>query len=122
MQYNLLLDLDQGLYVSEEDLTLNDLREFGIGIAAIIIQVFSIVTFIRWFRRAYFNTHSRALNPAYEEGWAAGSWFVPILNLFRPYQIMKEIDKETSNLIAKEVKNRLQHTKTLLDFGGHFGY
>ncbi|MEK7256950.1 MAG: DUF4328 domain-containing protein, partial [Bacteroidota bacterium] len=33
------------------------------------------------------------------EGWAAGSWFVPILNLFRPYHIMKEIWDKTQEQI-----------------------
>jgi hypothetical protein len=29
------------------------------------------------------------------EGWAAGCWFVPFINLYRPYQIMKELFQET---------------------------
>ncbi len=40
--------------------------------------------------------------PDFSSGWVVGSWFVPFLNLFRPYQIMKYIrdksDPETANL------------------------
>lgn len=55
-----------------------------------------IVAFILWFRRAYFNAHRFALTPLrYSEGWAAASWFVPVLNLFRPVRIMRELWYET---------------------------
>ncbi|HYF29804.1 MAG TPA: DUF4328 domain-containing protein [Chitinophagaceae bacterium] len=58
----------------------------------LIVRIITIVLFIRWFRRAYYNLHMAAPHEAsYEEGWAAGAWFVPILNLFRPYQIMEEV-------------------------------
>lgn len=63
--------------------------------------IVSATTFIMWFRRAYANLHRLdgvvILN--HTEGWAAGAWFVPILNLFRPFEIMKEIWWETQNNI-----------------------
>lgn len=42
---------------------------------------------------------------AFSEGWAAGSWFVPILNLFRPYQIMKELYERTHDYISARDEN-----------------
>ncbi len=54
-----------------------------------------------WFRRAYFNLHQKVSYLSHSEGWAAGSWFVPIVNLYRPYQIMKEIYVETKELFTK---------------------
>ncbi|MEC8831353.1 MAG: DUF4328 domain-containing protein, partial [Bacteroidota bacterium] len=98
LQYDLLLKIQEGFYVSDHEITSNDLREGIIGVVITILYVVSVITFIRWFRRAYYNLSSRT-DIRYDEGWAAGSWFVPILNLFRPYQIMKEIDDESSNLI-----------------------
>ncbi|HYE53518.1 MAG TPA: DUF4328 domain-containing protein [Chitinophagaceae bacterium] len=63
-----------------------------VGLLAVTLRIVTIVFFIRWFRRAYNNLHAIAPEEASQpEGWAAGAWFVPILNLFRPYQIMKEI-------------------------------
>jgi hypothetical protein len=35
------------------------------------------------------------------EGWAAGSWFVPIVSFYRPYQIMKELYEESIELLEK---------------------
>jgi hypothetical protein len=33
----------------------------------------------------------------YSSGWAVGYFFVPLLNLFRPYQVMQEIWKASEN-------------------------
>lgn len=60
--------------------------------ASIALYYLVAVFFIMWFRRAYYNL--QAANPGYasfSEGWAAGAWFVPIMNLFRPFQMMREI-------------------------------
>ena len=80
----------------------NDTREQIIGIIYLIAHVISAVTFIQWFRRAYFNLHLKVNHLSHSEGWAAGSWFVPIVNLYRPYQIMKELYLETEALLTKK--------------------
>ena len=42
--------------------------------------------------RAYTNLHSLGMEPLrLRAGWAVGGWFVPILNLVRPKQIMSDI-------------------------------
>ena len=82
-----------------EEANANDMREQIIAIVTIVAFIISTVTFIMWFRRAYFNLHQRINNLSYSEGWAAGSWFVPILNLFRPYQIMKELYERTKSFL-----------------------
>jgi hypothetical protein len=69
------------------------------NIVVLIIQVLylpvyivSFVIYLIWVRRSYRNLHSLQLKQTeYSSGWAIGSYFVPILNLFRPYSIMKEI-------------------------------
>lgn len=71
---------------------LSDTVQFWLGITSICVSIATIITFIHWFRRAYYNL--RIINPSaatLEEGWAAGAWFVPILNWWRPFSIMKEI-------------------------------
>lgn len=75
-----------------------------IFLSKVFIVTFSIssVTFILWFRRAYYNLHRKTPYLTFSEGWAAGSWFVPILNLIRPYQIMKEIYVETKALLVRK--------------------
>jgi hypothetical protein len=77
------------------------MREQIIGVLYLIVYIISTVTFIQWFRRAYFNLHLRVDYLLHTEGWAAGSWFVPVISLFRPYQIMKELYEESIELLEK---------------------
>ena len=57
-----------------------------------LIFIVAVIIYFIWVRQAYRNLHSLQLEPTeYSSGWAIGSYFVPILNLFRPYSMMKEI-------------------------------
>lgn len=101
-QYDLLQTVANGGEISMETATANDTRQHVIGIIFLIVYIISVVTFIQWFRRAYFNLHLKVTNLSQPEGWAAGSWFVPIICLYLPYQIMKEIYQETKELLDQK--------------------
>ena len=84
--------------------SLSDTLDIIVAVVDIAIAITAAILFIRWFRRAYYNLHMAAPGEAnYEEGWAAGAWFVPILNLFRPYQIMREIWEGTQRAIPHRI-------------------
>ena len=96
--------MQNGNYTQEEA-TANDVRHQAIAYSNVAIYIVCIVLFIMWFRRAYNNLNlSERVYTKYPEGWAAGAWFVPFLNLARPYFIMKEIwektQEATHNLIS----------------------
>ena len=95
LQYELLTQLSNGVEIPNYKLEQNDSREQLLGVVTLIVSIISAVTFIQWFRRAYFNLHSLVPNLTYTEGWAAGSWFVPIIGFYRPYQIMMELYNKT---------------------------
>jgi hypothetical protein len=101
-QYHLLQTIANGGYVSDAVAAANDTREGIAGILYTVAFIISAVTFILWFRRAYYNLHQKVSYLADSDGWAAGSWFVPIMNLYRPYQIMKELYLETKELFIKK--------------------
>ncbi len=102
LQYILLDNYNKTGVLDPTEANNNDLREQIVGIANAVIHVISIVTFIMWFRRAYYNLHQKTIYLNHSEGWAAGAWFVPFLNLVRPYQIMKELYNETRNLLYEK--------------------
>jgi hypothetical protein len=104
-QFNLLRGVSNGAEISMETAAANDKREQIIAIIYMIVFIFSAVTFIQWFRRAYFNLHQKVNYLSQTEGWAAGSWFVPVLHLYRPYQIMKELYQKTKELLIKKGMN-----------------
>lgn len=55
LQYELLLDMKNGSLITEAEMTSNDLREGALGLLSLALQITSVVTFIIWFRRAYYN-------------------------------------------------------------------
>lgn len=73
------------------------------GILFFILFIASAITFIMWFRRAYFNLHQIGNDLLYGEGWAAGSWFIPVLNLYMPYQIMKDLYTKTNSVLSQNL-------------------
>ncbi|MBA3971159.1 MAG: DUF4328 domain-containing protein [Bacteroidetes bacterium] len=100
VQYRLLKNAESGIEITSDQADTNDLRQQVIAIIQVLLILGTIITFVMWFHRAYKNLHRvSAPNLQYTSGWAAGSWFVPFLNLGRPYLIMKEIWNETQNFI-----------------------
>jgi hypothetical protein len=84
-----IFSIAQGSYYWAIDMPVLGLSMFT---GYLITSILSSVLFLQWFRRAYHNLHKAgAKNLITTEGWAVGSWFVPILNLIRPYEIMREI-------------------------------
>lgn len=94
---NLLSDLAQMNLVSSGSFTnaraeANDMRQAVLGAVYTVAYLITGVTFLRWIYRANLNCHG--FNPdamRFTPGWSVASFFIPILNLFRPYQAMKEI-------------------------------
>jgi hypothetical protein len=83
--------------------TSDTLRQVAV-IVRLIIIILSAVFFIMWFRRAYYNLHTLPWsNARYAEGWAAGSWFVPIIGFWWPYQIMIDIWRGTQNAVRERL-------------------
>jgi hypothetical protein len=100
MQYRMLVSASEGMQFSEEAINGNDSRQQLIGIIQLLLILATIVFFIMWFHRAYKNLHRLGINTLqYTQGWAIGGWFVPFLNLVRPYTIMKEIWKNTQEYV-----------------------
>jgi len=111
-QYELLKSAANGDTITHEAAASNDLRQQIILITFIVLYFISAFTFIRWFRRAYFNLHTKTIYLYHSEGWAAGCWFTPFINLYRPYQIMKELYEVTEYILNERIENYTKKTTT----------
>ncbi len=83
-----------GFDITDSEAAANDIRILIITIFQIVIFITTSIIFLFWENRAFKNLSplgSIGLN--YSSGWAVGAYFVPILGLFRPFQIMREIWK-----------------------------
>lgn len=85
-----LLDRMETSSATEEEITANDAREQALGIAKLALYVVTAIVFLVWFHRAYANLESFG-HARRHPSWAVGGWIVPILSLFRPFQITREI-------------------------------
>jgi hypothetical protein len=101
----LLARMRSGVAVADADADRTDLVVAGSAVIMVIGFIGSIITFCLWTHRAHRNLQPlRASGLRYTSGWAVGSFFVPILNLFRPYQIMQEIARGSDpNTIGEDI-------------------
>ena len=92
-----LTSLDPNAVVEELDLAASELVYSLVALAQLAALIIAGVFFIRWFHLAYLNLESFSDQPlTYSSSWTIWGFFVPVLNLFRPYQLMREIWTRTS--------------------------
>jgi hypothetical protein len=61
------------------------------------VHVLVEVLFFIWIFYANKNSRVLATNIKFTPGWAVANFFIPVINLFRPYQIVQEIWKVSEN-------------------------
>lgn len=92
------LDLLGSGHFTREAGRANDVREQVIGLFQLALFVFTTVIFGRWIVRAHRNVRAQgAQDLRITPGWALGYFFVPIVNLWRPYQAMCDLWKASHN-------------------------
>jgi len=92
LQLDLLNEIKAGRTPAPEQLDSNDLRQQIIGSAAFVNFVVLMVIFCVWVYRANYNARQLgAIDMKFSPGWAVGWYFIPIANLWKPYQAMCEI-------------------------------
>ena len=68
----------------------------GIGVIVTLFQIGIAIPVCMFLYRANANLRAMGNNRLeFTPGWCAGWWFVPIMNLFKPYQLTKEIYHES---------------------------
>ncbi len=102
LEYRFLSDINSGVYVTQESLYVvaeaNDARQFVVAIAQLIALVGLGILICIWIYRANYNARQLgAEGMVFTPGWSVGWYFIPIFNLWKPYQAMKEIWKASSN-------------------------
>ena len=66
-----------------------------LGLATIAVYIATVVVFLMWLYRVSNNVASFGETRQTSAGWAVGYFFIPIANLFMPYQAIKEIWKKS---------------------------
>jgi hypothetical protein len=66
-----------------------------LGLATIAVYIATVVVFLMWLYRVSNNVAAFGATTQHSSGWAVGSFFVPIMNLFVPYQAVRDIWKKS---------------------------
>lgn len=98
-----LQSLDPTAVIEELELAASELAYALVGIAQLAALIIAAVLFIRWFHLAHRNLASLSDQVAIRDSrWTIWGFFVPILNLIRPQQMMREIWTITSDRWQEE--------------------
>ncbi len=82
----------RGGVVSEAELGSNAIQQAFVGITQTLVFLVTAVLFLIWMYRSHRNLSALgAEGLRFRGGWVVGYWFIPVLNLYRPYQVMREI-------------------------------
>jgi len=91
-QHEMLVGVQRGAELTEEQANANDSREQFIAIVTLLLFIGTAVCWLRWQHRAYANLRLiGSRDTEHTPGWSVGYWFIPLINLFRPYQITAEL-------------------------------
>ncbi len=91
LEYELVASVRDGFEVTEERVNANDNRQMIIGISQVVLFIATAIFFGRWIYRIGSNAHCfSSLRQRHSPGWAVGYYFVPVLNLWRPYQALRD--------------------------------
>lgn len=80
-----------GVQPTQSQADVNNLAMAAAGLSQSVIRIVTIVFFLMWTHRITRNLPALKANVnTYSPRWAVGWFFVPIANLIRPYQVMRE--------------------------------
>ena len=77
--------------VSRADALASDHRINVFAVVSIIALVSTAIVFIIWFHRAYRKVRTLGGEMRYSNGWAIGSWFIPVANFWIPKKLANDI-------------------------------
>jgi formylglycine-generating enzyme required for sulfatase activity len=67
----------------------------SLGALLSVSAVILAILFLPWIYRCYARLHSSGIALPWSPAYAAGCWLIPIVNLYRPYQIMADLWRAT---------------------------
>jgi hypothetical protein len=94
MTNSLLSKMAGGYQPSQMEIDVDTLRTGGAQVAVGGLSLMAAIAFFVWTYRVAANLPSlKAPKQEFSPGWAVGYYFIPIMNLFKPYQALVEIWK-----------------------------
>ncbi|MBL8156364.1 MAG: DUF4328 domain-containing protein [Anaerolineae bacterium] len=108
---NLLVDLSTG-NISTNSLRLaqeSDQRIASISTVLFVLNLLTVIPFLMWFNRSYRNLlafGATGLRYGQSPNWAWISFFIPLLNIIRPFQTAQEMWTHTQSTLSSQMPDR----------------
>jgi uncharacterized protein DUF4328 len=102
LEARLLQRIQAGEAVDDATIEASDIQLMLVGFSQMGLLLLSGIAFLMWFHRSHRNLPAlRARILKYSPRWAVGGFFIPIMNLYRPYQVMQEVWTESDPFSVK---------------------
>jgi hypothetical protein len=107
MEYSVLSGIKNATFASDAEMIAaaeaSDTRQMIIGFSQLAVIIAGLIAFFMWVYRS--NRNARSFGPhtmRFTPGWSVGWFFIPIANLWKPYQAVKEIWEVSRNPASPE--------------------
>lgn len=110
LQAELFIRAMNGETITWAEATSNDNREAAIGFGQTALYILAAILFLIWIHRSYKNLTSLNVSGLrFSPGWAVGWFFVPVMSLFRPYQVTSEIYRASTPHVDAAIDDTSWH-------------
>lgn len=115
-EYLMLQKMAVGIKVPHAQVEASDWRQQAIGGTQLVLILMAFIALVLWAYRAYENLHRlrKTPRPRHAEGAAGWGWFVPIINLWYPYQVMKDLWVLTQRYAQPDEAIRYERDNSLI--------
>jgi len=116
VEYRMLQQIAAGIPVPHEAVAASDWRQQVLGGTQLVLILMAFIALVLWAHRAYANLHRlhQTPRPRHTEGAAGWGWFVPIMNLWYPYQVMKDLWVLTQRYAQPDESIRYERDNSLI--------
>ena len=99
---------------THEEGAVNDARYGAVGRLQLLAFIVTAIAWLIWLYRAYSNLRAMGTGKSrFTPGWAVGYWFVPFVNLVRPYQIVVDLWRRSEGLNTSESVEHLPRASVI---------
>ena len=115
-EYRMLKKIAAGVRVPQKEIEASDWWQQAIGGVQLVLILMAFIALVLWAHRAYANLHrlNQTPRPRHSEGAAGWGWFVPIMNLWYPYQVLKDLWMLTQRYAQPDEAPRYERDNSLI--------
>jgi len=100
--------------IDDDILSFSDWLIHLFSVLHIVLFIVSGIFFIRWLLGIYNNLNAKSIRPRHSKAMVIWSWIIPIINLFYPYQIVKDFDLKLSRLIKLKKQDYIMPASSII--------